>query len=401
MSDIEYSKAPGRSAQFTLRRMLLWVFIVGVALTAGRWIYVRTALQAKIVATLKASQVDVSYAWLNGERIRRYVDNPQLGMVVCGVSLPVPMQPGEDARKINALLLQLPHLREVCVRPSVFGTAWPDRWERAGRETSECVSGLRINRIVIQIPLQGEGTADWIVDADSIEEVAFENCPPPPLTVWSKICDSSHVTRLSFAGTALSAEHLRLLGNAAQLRDLRLHCEMPIDELVALGGRNSCNLDLRLTNVTEEDLAAVAKLTNLTSLSLCLESPTEKGVAALAKAARLRVLNLQDAIVSNAAIAAIADSSSLETLVVSGTDVTEDALRPLSRCQSLRQLIIPDSLDLARVRAELPQVREVSTASSSPQAQELRKSKKDRAARSEMDETNRNGLSNASDYLLR
>jgi len=72
----------------------------------------------------------------------------------------------------------------------------------------------------------------------------------------------------------------------------------------------------------------------------------------------------------------LANLGALEQLNVGGTDVTESGLACFRRCPTLKSLTIPDTLDVGRVRAMLPNVTHVDSHYSSLYHAELRQNRK-------------------------
>jgi hypothetical protein len=353
--------------QFTLRRLLKWIFILCVLLAIGRWAYVRTWLQSQIVAELRAidNTQNFGFHWLfepndlkgQGTWYGWKPEQEPPGRVVTSVTLPLPLRSEEQARHVNRLLRQLPHLQDLRLGSAIFGNSLPDRRERADCHFAIAAEGLKVRRVVFCWSDFGFGmrSAQWVRDSRYVEIVEFGNGKVLPLEGFELICEAPHVKDIRISVTALSADHLRILGTAKQLEALSLGGDISLPELEILGTLPQCELHLRVSNVSDSVLRdTIARLPNLTRLSLFLEAPSDDAVAALAKTPCLKSLTLQDTTVSDAAVMALAESPSLESLNLGGTDVSEQAIEHLARCNTLRYLQVSESLNWQRLQRELP-----------------------------------------------
>jgi hypothetical protein len=353
--------------QFTLRRMLKWVFVLALVMGIGRWVYVRTYLQSQIVKELRGLDADVQYAWVFQPTLPghgTWYGNEMVppGRVVRVVRLPVPFRTDEDARRANQLLRQLPHLADVTAESSIYGHKLANRAERADRQFTTAIAGLRLRGVLCHTHQLSEESISLICNSPSVSAVSFWRESIPSSEQFASICNSTHITYLVVDDGPLTREHMRSLASAEHLRFLRLswnqlHPSIGHEDLAALGRLPNCDLRLSAHNLSDADLRdCIANLPNLTHLHLVFEAPSDDAVAALAKTPRLRFLSLQDATVSDEAIVSLADSKSLEELMVQGTDVSEAALLQLRRCPKLQRLWAPHQLDRQTLQAGLPGV---------------------------------------------
>jgi hypothetical protein len=368
-----------RSFRFSLRTLLTWILALSVLLAAGRWFYVRTWLQAQVVAKLQAFEAKPEYSGRYSPSTRggpSHHDGASGGVVV-GVKVPVPFRSEKDAAEVNRLLAQLPYLVDVCAYGNHrLNHIWPPATRRvlADRQFAAAIRGLDLGGVVIETPLTGGETARVIRERATIGNVIFSGHVVPPPAELATISQAPHIKRLSFSHTLLTPEHLNVLASARQLENLFIQGEFPHDQLTPLGQLPQCELKLRVRDISDHDLQHhVATLPNLTWLSLCLESPSADALAALCQARRRRRLGLQDAVVDDNAVAPLADLPAIEGLNLGGTEVTELGLVPLARCKSLQHLDIPGSLDEARVQAALPGVNVSPFNSPNTAAHEIRK----------------------------
>jgi hypothetical protein len=350
-----------RSFRFSLRTLLTWILAFSVLLAAGRWVYVRTWLQARVVEQLQAYEVTPEYSGLyspstsDGPSWHGFPgDNVMFHRVVVGVNLHIPFRSKEDAAEVNRLLSQLPYLVDVNV-DSGFRRSQPDR---ADHELAAAINGLRIQGLSLFLELHGGQTARLIRESRYLKVVGFRGDVAFPLDDLKVALGSTTVQRIRFTATRLTAEQVAVLATADHLRELNIQGQLPYSELPTLGQRPDCELKLTVRDISDNDLIHnVAPLQNLTRLNMHMEAPSDEALAALSRAKRLRTLGLQDALIGDSAVSALADLSALEVLYLAGTDVTESGLTHLARCKSLTQLSIPASLDETRVKAALPGVQ--------------------------------------------
>lgn len=125
--------------------------------------------------------------------------------------------------------------------------------------------------------------------------------------------------------------------------------ELPAN-LVALGAKAEFDgsgamrrLDLSRSRVTDQDLAQVARLTELEALDLRLTSVGDSGVLLLRSLVRLRTLNLFRTAITDAGLSIVSDMPMLETLLVGGTKVTDLGMKQLGPLARLKKLSIFDT----------------------------------------------------------
>jgi hypothetical protein len=97
-------------------------------------------------------------------------------------------------------------------------------------------------------------------------------------------------------------------------------------------------LRLAGTNVTDEGLAHVARLTQLTGLNLSDTRVTDAGLAQLATLTRLETINLANNAITDAGLAILGKQTGLMGIVLSGTKITDAGLaqlRPIPRLTKL------------------------------------------------------------------
>ncbi len=375
MTDAAPPAAKPIRPQFTLRRMLKWVFVVALVLGIGRWVYVRTYLQRQIAQELGGLEAHVQYAWIFEPTLPghgTWIGNDSVlpGRVIKVVGLPVPFRSDDEPHRVNQMLRQLPHLVDVRAEVSRFRHDDPNRSDLADHHFAAAIAGLRLRGVMIQAEL-GQESISAICDSSSITAVEFNHYGLPPPEQFQSICSATHVTHIAGQRSLTSKEYVRILASTQHLRFLRLSWyeldeSIEHEDLAALGRLPNCDLEVLAQNVSDGDLRdCIAKLPNLTRLQLLFEAPSDDAVAALARTPRLRHLSLQDATVSDEAIIAHADSPSLEQLSVGGTDVSEEAIVQLHRCKTLRWIHAPEKLDFRRLVAALPGV-EISTLPTPP-----------------------------------
>jgi len=98
------------------------------------------------------------------------------------------------------------------------------------------------------------------------------------------------------------------------------------------------------SEVTAEDLSALASFPNLHQLVLANTNMDDKGMAQVAKLRSLKVLKLQGTRVSDGAMAVVAKLPQLEELVLTKTGVTNAGLTHLAALKNLQ------SVDLKQTR---------------------------------------------------
>ena len=332
--------------------MFRWVLILCILLAAGRWLYVRTVLQAHVVAKLKAIE---AYAEYSGNPA---LDDSKFGRVVIGVQLGVPFRSDQEAERVVALLQQLPHLAELTAQTDFHssGSTLAER-EQADRHLALAINSLRLRHVTVCTRLAGQQTAEAIRRQPRIGTVMYQIGATPTEQQLATVCQALHVERLAFHGGQLTSEHLRTLATARQLRNLTLSCRYPFDELPALGKLSLCELTLDGQGVSDRELREfIAPLQNLKQLSLDCEAPSGDALAALVQSSRLRSLTLQYASVGDESVRSLVDLPALQFLNLIGTDVTEAGLAQFARCASLKELGLTATLDRDRVRSSLPDV---------------------------------------------
>ena len=370
--------------QYSLRRMFRWMLIVCIALAVGRWVYVRTYLQAHVVTQLKSIEAEAEYcghyrpaASGGGPTWIGSMHDSKFGHVVVSVRLHVPFRSDKETEWVIGLLQQLPHLAEVSVDTAFHSHGTLPEKQQSDRHLAQLIRGLALRGVVIRTQVAGQQTAEAIRDVPSITTVTFDIGAVPTSEQLATICQARHVERMAFNGGELTAEHLRTLSAAGQLRGLSLRCKYPAEALALLGNLSACELRLSGYRLSDHDLQyCVAPLPNLTELDLILEAPSEEALQALAQARGLKWLQLQDASVDDRSIAPLADLPALEFINVCGTHVTEAGLAPFARCRSLKTLIYSDSLDRQRVRDLLPNVRDLQAGEVRPQHTKRRDERK-------------------------
>jgi Leucine-rich repeat (LRR) protein len=98
-------------------------------------------------------------------------------------------------------------------------------------------------------------------------------------------------------------------------------------------------LDLSLTHITDEGMAELRNLRNITDLNLyCAEYLTDAGVAAIKDWKKLKHLNLHGTKASDTALEHIAGLSSLESLDIGSTQMTDVGLERLTSLSNLAEL---------------------------------------------------------------
>ncbi len=95
--------------------------------------------------------------------------------------------------------------------------------------------------------------------------------------------------------------------------------------------RNVHSLDLSKSDIDNQALRALSKMSDLRSLNLSETKITDDGVAVLAEHRNLQSLDLSKTAVTAAALPALVKLSHLSQLDLRGTQVTEEAVRELRR----------------------------------------------------------------------
>ncbi len=99
------------------------------------------------------------------------------------------------------------------------------------------------------------------------------------------------------------------------------------------------NLDLSLTHITDEGMAELKKLHNVTDLNLYYsEYVTDQGIAAIKDWTKLKRLNLHGTKSTDTALEHIAGIASLESLDVGSTLMTDVGLERLTTLSNLKEL---------------------------------------------------------------
>jgi hypothetical protein len=353
-----------------------------VLLAAGRWVYVRTWLQASVVARLGTLGVTPQYSGLyspssSGRPVWHgsAYDHIKAGRVVVAVDVAVPFRSDTEPAEVNRLLRQLPYLVDACAQN---GPRHSDRSQTADRHFAAAIDGLPLRGVLVRfIQLTGGKTAGVIRRTPTIEYVLLDGRVVPPPEELATICHSPHVKRLTLNNTWLTNEQLGVLADARQLNQLHLAGVYPYSRLAPLGRLPHCELELSPQGITDAELIDhIAPLPNLTWISLAFESPSEDAVASLAQAKRLRWVGLQDTEVGDDAIIPLDDLPLLHGLHVGGTNVTIKGLAHFSRCQSLRWLCVQETVDTVRVRKLLPHLDEVTICGQSRDAAATRQLRK-------------------------
>jgi hypothetical protein len=106
-----------------------------------------------------------------------------------------------------------------------------------------------------------------------------------------------------------------------------------------LGEEFEHDLDqLWVTQLADDDFAAVEQLPQRTKIGVSHENPTDADLERLGRLPRLRLLSLKGELVTDSALAYIQNLTALETLDLSDTHVTDAGLVYLSHLPHLKEL---------------------------------------------------------------
>ncbi|MEX0866814.1 MAG: protein kinase, partial [Pirellulales bacterium] len=214
--------------------------------------------------------------------------------------------------KAVAQLKLLPKLREL----KVDGTRLTDAGVEELRETFS-------SEAVVADPLDPQRlVARWVAELGGVA-VAGEQ----------RIAQTADLPRDAVALTAIDLADVPNVG--AKTIDPLQHCP------------DLTSLDLSRTEITDEDLAAIAQLTRLEELHLAGTRVSDKGLAHLAALNSLRVLDLSETRVTGAGLAALQDLPNLSALRLNRCRVSDAAMETINRYPALVELSLAFNTSLS------------------------------------------------------
>ncbi len=367
--------------QFTLRRMLVVIFLLGIALGIGRWIYVRTFLQRQVVLELHSLEANVDYRWLLPLGHEKHLYShwnrpPPLGYVADDVNLALPFASDAEAKRVNRLLAKLPYLRRVGLQTSSKHYRQSTAKVLCDRHAALALAELPIAELKINSVEVGPDLTAFVCRSPTLRSLSMGRTPYKEH--FHAICQASQLESLQLQG-ALSHEHLEILATAEQLKMLRIWGELPYDRLGLLARLENCDVALIARKATDHEVEEyIARLPNLTQLSLSYSAPADEAVAALAASPRLERLDLEDAFISDRAIVSLAKSRSLKHVDLRHTDASQEAILQLAKGPSIKRIDVPHGLQSHDWRPLVPAT--VSISPSSPPGPDHTKRREQRRA---------------------
>ncbi len=159
--------------------------------------------------------------------------------------------------------------------------------------------------------------------------------------------------RVSLAGTSATDDDLIFVANLVRLTDLANTTVLSLDladtditdnGLVCLSKlSNLWILDLRGTEITDAGLAHVTELTNLEELVLDDTSITGQSLEHLSNLPKLRTLRLQGTAIDDSSLASLHQLSSLENVMLAGTPITDTGVEHLRMLDGLKVIYLHDT----------------------------------------------------------
>jgi hypothetical protein len=203
-------------------------------------------------------------------------------------------------------------LRVAAIRPPAAWLGIDGRGFAAG-ELPGCIDDLAVEQLHLDLPGAGDELLAALASRPYIRGLGLVGAQ----------ATSAGLAELSALGDLL---WLDLTGSAVRDRDLR-HLPAALRRL-----------DLGRTEVGDEGLAHVSRLTALRRLSLVRTATTDRGVASLAPLRMLRVLDLRHTAVTDAAAPHLAALDGLRVLRLDHTEMTDAAVSHLTTLRALDTL---------------------------------------------------------------
>lgn len=236
-----------------------------------------------------------------------------------------------------------------------------------GRITDAGLKHLAGLRSLKELHLRGEGVADegmsCIAGLVNLQTLELHGCPITN-TGLAKLSTLKSLKKLTLRRVAVTISGLAHLNAMADLTRLELYNAPQDGTALDIGGLSQLEfLDFGKTQLHDEDLACLAKLTRLRELYVFTQrGVSDAGIAHLAGLTSLEHLGIGGPNLTNRSLSYLANMKKLDYLWIGDGDFTDGGLRHLEGLRGLRRLEITsknafsrEALD--RLRKKLPNLQ--------------------------------------------
>jgi Leucine-rich repeat (LRR) protein len=200
----------------------------------------------------------------------------------------------------------------------------------------------------------------------SLKKLTLNNCPVTD-EGFARLATLKNLENLTIMRTSITGAGLAVLRKLPELRDLSLFfMELGKEGITRLASAKSLErLEFRYLDIglRDEDLACLSGLTSLKSLNMGVKDPsqsqiTNEGLAHLAKLTNLENLRIPGKNINDDGLKHLAKLSSLESLTFNDCPITDRGLRHLEPLTSLKSLVFDNAnvteKGMAMIEAKIP-----------------------------------------------
>lgn len=339
-----------RWRQFSLRTLLLAMFVLSVCFALFAWRLQRARRQAAAVATIRKLGGNITYDYQRDPVTGRWRKQPKSAVPTwllksLGVdffhdvilSTMNSRQP-ESAAEVQAYWSAINQLRRIDLLQA------DDKWVD-GRTTTDA---LRHHRHLRELWLMyGNLRGSDLEPLSALEnlETLYVNHNPIGDDGANRLASFPKLKNLTLSKTQIGDACLAKLATNSNLEVLRLGSTKVSDRGVAhlTALTKLKTLGLADTRITDESLRELAKLKELESLSLFRTDISDDGLAQLAPLAKLQTLDVPETRVSGAAFKELRSLTNLERLQLGGDQVTDEGAQWAMQMPRLRHVTLEDA----------------------------------------------------------